>query len=554
MAKKGFIIFVIILAIIAGILGWQSFQQNVYSKEILKLEILGPDSAEILQEARYVVKYKNNGNIRLEELRLIFEYPKYSVLESGKTARQEIALEDIYPGQERTLEFPGRLFGKEGELKVAKAELSYRPKNLTARYISTTSFTTMVAKVPLNFELDLPSKIESGKEIRFRLNYFSNVNYPLSNLRIEMEYPGDFEFLESTPQGLENDEWEIGLLNRTDGGRIEVRGKVSGEIGEEKLFRGKLGSWQDGEFVLLKEVMWGVKIVEPSLLISQQINGNPKYIASPGDQLHYEILFRNIGQNPLTDLYLVADLEGNAFDFGTIKAPMGDFETGDNSVIFDWKNNPKLRFLDVQEQGSVDFWINLKEAPEMVGPQDKNPLLKTKIYLSQTREEFLTRVNSQLEISQKGYFEDEVFGNEGPLPPAVGQTTTYTVIWQVKNYFNDLKNVKVKARLGEGVKPSGKIFPEDASLTFDSQSREMVWSIGDMGAGKGVADSPMGVAFQVAFTPRESQQGKVAILAERIKVEGQDQWTGEVLHQEGAELDTALENGGNLSEDKSIVQ
>ena len=55
---------------ILGIAGYWYWQGNPFSKEILKLEILGPDSASASNEITYTVKYKNNGDVRLEEPRL----------------------------------------------------------------------------------------------------------------------------------------------------------------------------------------------------------------------------------------------------------------------------------------------------------------------------------------------------------------------------------------------------------------------------------------------------------------------------------------------------
>jgi len=551
--KNKFILFVICLAVISGVVGFWYYQKNIYSKEILKLEILGPEETGLAQEIEYTVKYKNNGNIRLEEPRLVFELPEYSLLSETEAIRQEIILEDIYPGQEQTLTFLARLLGKEGDMKKARVWLSYRPKNLKARYESETSCTTKIKSVPLTLEIDLPSKIDSGKEISFKLNYFSNTNYPLSNLGIKVEYPSDFEFQSSLPKALEETYWELGLLNKAEGGRIEITGNLKGEIGEQKQFKAQLGSWQQGEFVLLKEIVRAVELVTPSLYISQQINNNPQYIATAGDTLHYEIFFKNIGDDVFSNLFLVARLEGGLFDFQTFKAPRGDFELGDNSIIFDWRRVSKLQFLDVGEEGKVEFWIDLKDdwTPAL---GDKNLVLKDKIFLSQAQQEFTTNVNSKLKIAQKGYFEDDVFGNTGPIPPEVGERTTYTVIWQAKNYYNDIKNMKVKATLGSNVSLTGNIFPEEARLTFDSSSREVVWKVDNLAAGKGIIEEGPSVAFQIVLTPNASQSGKKPILIGSAEITGEDQFTGLIISAEEDSINTALPDDETISSSEGVVR
>jgi hypothetical protein len=558
---KKIALIIIILAAIFGIAGFYYYQKNIYSKEILKLEILAPGEADLLEEIEYIVKYKNNGNTRLEEPELIFEFPKYSLPTEETSLRITKSSAElggaIYPGEEKTLHFKARLLGKEGEAKTARATLNYRPKNLKAYYESATTFTTIIRKVPLTFEFDLASKIESGKELEFRLNYFSNIDYPLSDLRATIEYPSGFEFVESTPPALEKTEWDIGLLNKAEGGRIEILGKVTGEVGEEKVFQAKIGSWQEGEFILLKEITKGITIVKPSLYISQQINGNPQYIANPGDWLHYQIFFKNIGEEFLNNLFLITRLEGKAFDFETLKAPYGDFEPGDNSIVFDWKRIPKLQFLDSGEEGMVEFWIELKEEWEITGPEDKNPVIKNKIYLSQAKEEFINKVNSKLAISQKGYFEDEIFGNSGPVPPEVGEGTTYTIMWQVKNFYNDVKNVKVKANLPQNVELTGKIFPETevSKFAFDSQSREIVWEIGDLKISQGIAGTPApNISFQIKLTPSINQRGQTPEIISQVKIAGQDQWTVAILEATSPAIDTTLPDDGTITSEMGIVK
>ena len=73
--------------------------------------------------------------------------------------------------------------GKEGDLKTAKASLSYMPKNLTVRYESDTTFTTKIDAVPITLDFDLPTKVEKGKDLQYSINYFSNIDYPLENLK-----------------------------------------------------------------------------------------------------------------------------------------------------------------------------------------------------------------------------------------------------------------------------------------------------------------------------------------------------------------------------------
>ncbi|MDD2732016.1 MAG: hypothetical protein PHI53_02355 [Candidatus Pacebacteria bacterium] len=531
---------VIILGVILALAGFWYWGRNIYSKDLLKLEVLGPEEASILDEVEYTVKYKNNGDIRLEEPTLIFEFPKYSLVSDlseenvseGLVKRIEIGpdkLGDIYPGEEKTFKFKGRLLGSEGELKTIKVWLSYKPKNLKASYESSTTFTTKIKSIPITFDIDIPSKSEAGRDFTFSLNYFSRVEYPLSNLGIKIEYPQGFEFMQSSPRALGSSEWEIPILNKAEGGRIEISGRLMGEIKDQKIFKAQLGMWFDGEFLLLKNLVKGLEIDNPQIYVFQRINGSDKYIAKPNDVLHYEVFFRNISNEPFNNLFLVVRLDGKGFNFNSVRTDNGQFSQGDNSVIWDWRQVPKLQFLAQGEEGKVEFWIDLKDW-SVSSSQEKNYVLKDSVLISQLKQEFETKVSSKLEISQKAYYQDEVFGNSGPNPPNMSETTTYTIIWQLKNYYNDVKNVKVKATLPQDVRLTGRFFPEEESqrITFDTQSREIVWNVKSgnvLESGTGVLGDGPSIAFQVAVTPSNSS-GYQTQLVGPARISGDDLWTG----------------------------
>jgi len=541
MSKKFIFFFIIIILLAIGFWYWHS---QSYSKEILKLEILGPEKAALGENIEYIVKFKNNGNLRAEKPELFFEYPENSILESEpkiKKLSSEDLGGDIYPGEERTFKFQTRLLGKEAEAKIAKATLIFQPKGLNQRYELSTTFTTILEKILFNFTLDFPSTIEAGENLTFRINYLSNIPYPLKDLTCQIQYPSDFEFKNSKPQALDQSQWNLPGLNEGEGGRIEVSGILRGESKEQKIFKAKIGIWEEDEFILLKEAVKGVEIVAPSLYIFQQINGNPQYIASSGNLLHYEIFFRNVGEEPLTDLVLISRLEGKGFDFYSLKALRGNFQLGDNSIIWEGKQIPKLQFLDVNEEGKIEFWIGLKTQWEMQSLADKNPEIRNKITISQAREEFSNKVTSVIKGEQQTFFEDKFFDNSGPYPLEPNKKTLFTVAWSVKNYYNDVNNVKMRAILPKEINFLGKIWPkENAGLTFDSLSREILWEAGDLPAGSGVLNEGKSCAFQLAIEPTEETAEKDILILNSAQISGDDQWTKTILNFNTSALKTEV--------------
>ncbi len=551
--RKTTILLVFALVALASIFGYMYWQSGSWSNDILKLEILGPSQVRAGDEIEYLVKFKNNGKARLEKAELIFEYPENVYPEQGQ-GRITQEIDDIYPGEERIVEFKARAFGQVGDMLKAEAWLSYQPKNLKARYESKTSLTTQVKSVHLTFEFDLPVKVEQGERVEFSLNYFSNIDYVLENLRVKIEYPEGFEFLSSVPQALDDTDWDLHSIAQADGGRVEITGILDGDEGSRQMFKAQIGIINNDTFVLLKEATQTVEIIEPSLYISQLINGSQNYTANIGDLLHYEIFFKNIGRKPIQKKFLFAKLDSDFYDLNSLKSNNGEFGRGDNSIIWDWKVVPALRFLDAGDEGVVEFWVNVKDGS--LGRKIENPMLKSEVTVAGTEKDFQTTINSQVVLDQKVYYQDEVFGNAGPLPPTVGSLTTYTVLWQLTNSWNDLDNVKVKTKLPQGVSVTGKFFPESAKFTFDSISREVLWNVGNLNAyqGFGSNETPLTLAFQVQFIPESGQKGQTPLLVDQAEVIGQDSFTSEVMDQKFDGVNTTLPDDGTVSSGQGIVQ
>jgi hypothetical protein len=280
-------------------------------------------------------------------------------------------------------------------------------------------------------------------------------------------------------------------------------------------------------------------LVQPSIYISWQINGSPQYTANVGDYLHYEIFFKNIGDNTLENLFLKASL-GGVLDLDTVKSDSGQFQKDIRTIIWDQTTLPQLQILSPLEEGKVDFWVKSKNN---IPSEVRNPVASVQVDLSKVSEEIVTKVNSKLIISQKGYYSQGLFENIGPYPPQVGTTTTYNISWQAKSLYNDLKNTKVRATIPSQVKLTGEFIPKEAKLSFDPNSREIVWEIGDLFAG----DSGSEIQFQIAFTPSLDQRGQTPDIISGARLTGEDSWTGKTLEVSSPAVNTTLPDDPTVS-------
>ena len=455
-------------------------------------------------------------------------------------------LNDIYPGEERLVEFRGRLLGKEGDLKIARTWLTYMPHNLSVRYESDTTFTTKIDSVPITLTYDTTSKVEKGKEIIYSINYFSNVDYPLENLSIKVDSVNGFEIRSADPASLDNSEWKLDTLNKGQGGKIRIKGVVTADIGGHLNLSAKLGMWQDGVFVVIKEVSQDIETTQPLLFISQQINGDINHVASPGETLNYQIFLRNIGSTPFNDLFVIVRLDGTAFDLSTLQSSEGQAKSGDNLIVFDPRQISKLGHLYPKQEVQITFQVKIKGNLDFTGSEGGNLSVKNRVDVLDISQEFTTKINSQLDLWQKAYYSTtNGIENFGPNPPKVGQDTSYAIVWEVKNYLNNLKNVRVKTTLPQNVSLIDNIFPENqaSQFAFDSASREIVWSAGNLSSGASIS-----LTFQVVLAPSSFQLRTKPSLVGQATVFSEDEFTNAAIQKTVSGVNTGLpddqENSG----------
>jgi peptidoglycan hydrolase-like protein with peptidoglycan-binding domain len=431
----------------------------VLPKTKLEISISGPRTAKAGEEVTYQVICKNNGNVILKEPELVFHFPSSSLPE--KSLIETIKLdEDLYPNQTKEFTFKARFFSAEGESHEMKSWINYYTKKNSSVMMSEVAyFSTTISEVPIDLVLDIPQKIpvSPNEELTstFRVRYFSSENIPAERLKLSMNLPQEFVLQESIPERKADYEFDIPVLDQTRRGEIEIIGSFPTvrEIGQTLNFDAELFIELNGFNISLKKSSSSALTYEPNFVFSQKINNKERYYPSVGEKLHYEIYFKNIKDEALSNLNLSTVLEGNFFDLSTIDVPLGSFSQGSRSISWSGENVDQLKYLTPGEEGKVEFWVNMKKDYVPQDITETNTSIKNRVILAGFENEFRSRISSLVKITQEVYFNDiyKYFSNTGEHPPKVDRATYYTVVWKLENYYNAIENILVKASLPKGV-------------------------------------------------------------------------------------------------------
>jgi uncharacterized repeat protein (TIGR01451 family) len=270
-------------ALIIVIAAFWFWQEQQLPPQVMTLNITGPQNATAGVPIAYTVNYKNTGKFVLQDLELTFMAPDNSVTDSGNTLSTQ-KLPDLDPGQSSSTTITVKLLGKQGDIQMAKAALSYTPKNLTAQYESDASFNTTISSVPITLNFDMPVSSAPGGTAQFAVDYFSNFSYALQNVSVKILPVQGFTVTSATPTSLDNQEWKIGNLNQNQGGRITVNGTVDGSVGEPLQFTAQLGIWNNGNFVVVQQEQATVQVSQTTA----SGTGTPAAPLSVSQKVYYQ--------------------------------------------------------------------------------------------------------------------------------------------------------------------------------------------------------------------------------------------------------------------------
>lgn len=567
-----FIILAVGITIFALVWGWRSF-----SEQQLLMKLSGTTQITSGDQVTWSLEIENKNRVTLKEAELTFYYPEGSYDFIGKLPTQKgpnsarLFIGEVKPGQVIRQEFKARILGAKGAEKVAKALLTFRPANSQIFLTKETVFRTTIEDFPVVLTLNVPPESFAGKEIFYKISYLNTASTPFHNLRLRLQYPEEFEFLESRPSpDKKNNIWELRSLAPNQSGDIQIQGIISGKAGQRPVIEASLETTQNGKNIVLTQEVAPTEIVSSPLELWLTVNDLKDYRANLGDWLKYQIRFKNDFEVPLEDVFLKAKLFGDMFDLSTLQTN-GAFDITQNTITWTAHEIPSLKSLAPQKQDEISFQVKLKENFPTFSHQDKNfsvkvsaemrtekvPLFLGLNEIVQSRD-LITKINSKLILKVQGFYNEtrSSIVNFGPIPPRVGQTTTYTLHWQLLNLANDVSNTEVSAFLPAGVTWTGKTSNNftGSTLKYDATFRKVTWHLGDVPANTGFVSPVPEAVFQVSITPAPAQVGYPVDLISEIQAKGQDQWTDVELSAYHPVINTTLPDDLTVSPEQGKVK
>ena len=537
------ILLALLLAIVSFLSFW--FGSPSFSESGVKLDIEGPTQVLVGDEVVYKLKYSNATKLNLNNMTLKFTYPDDSVvLKDGvvdKELSETFTVDKLSPGQEAEKEFKSFLVGERGNIKTAKAKLSYWAGDLRTAFEKNVSLSTTIIGLPILLTLSAPPNLVPSQTVDYVLDYRNESNNDIYDLRFEFDYPDGFSVQKLTPSPSEgNHVWITPVLKNGNGGRISITGSLNGKEGENKSVSVALKRKIGGQYVNYEKAETSSIIANPLLGVEVLVNDSLNYSAFAGDDLNYVINYSNNSNYNLIGVNLTIKLEGEMYDISSLNTKGGYYDNSIGMILWNASTISDFANLAPSKRGQVSFGVKLKSSVSSRITGSKNLFVRASTRLSTpnvpsgvggeeifAESNLVTKISAQPTLKQSVYYNDPAFGLFGSLPPEVGKETYFTVHWQITNPGNDMSGVKVSGILPVGVnwKNIVSVGSGQPEPTFNKNTSEVVWNLGVLPQGVGVTGTKYEASFQITIKPAINQKGSTILLIKNSKLSGQDTFT-----------------------------
>ncbi len=524
------------------------FTWNVMKGGGITFAFLGPTETQAGEIKDFHLVCNNNSRVVLEDAKIDIQLPS-GVFFPDNPERKFVSysLGEIAPHSSQEKIISLLVTGTPQTAKSIEATLRYRPKTISSFFEKKELKNILISGSVFNLNLTYPHQVFSEQLFPVELDWENSGLEKYHNIVVKPEWPEGLVIQKANPVAVSEtgqaDYWSLGDLDSGSQGKILMQCSLSGQVGETKRIALSLGMKKNDKFYPLAQTEGYITLAANPLVISSLVNGKDVINANLGDDLNFDIKYKNQYPSSLRNLVITTKFIGDAFDFASLRAPQGMYSSQLKTITWTGNHVSQLYVLNPNEEGTLHFSIKLKKDLVMKSLAQKNLVLtvETSIQSSNIPEGVegqevprgatsnTIKLNSKVKLLAESYFRDAPsrLVNAGRLPLQVNQPTEFTIHWKIQNSFNAIRDVEVHTTLPLGVEFTGKIAGNygDNLPVYDQATRVVSWNIPLIPAGAGVIARPYEAIFQIRVTPSVSQAHQAIDLIGPTYLQGVDAFT-----------------------------
>lgn len=539
----------------------------------LMLKIDAPESVASGEAVTWTVTYENRNSVALESVDVIFVFPPDTLPATGDVnrpiQRERRSLGRIEAGAVGEEVFRGVIFGEEEEVLGAEAIIEFRPEGSSVRLASESENTVMITRSQLTVDFDFPDEVQREQEVEVRVKVRSTADQTFEDVALGVTYPFGFTFDRAEPEPDEdNNIWYINTLESGEDEEIIIYGTVGEESSEAQTFEARLGNYDSVRrawtiFALGKKELF---IRAPFLSVSTRVENLAGDAVNPGDIVDVTIFWKNNLPVAVENAFIETVIVGDAIDLRGFQSLAGSLDDSTRTVRWASGFVPELAIVDPGEEGRFSFRVRIKDPLPLTGSSDRefSAQFETRMSTNNVPQGFegvrisgsaesAVKIATVVDFKQQGFYFDGRIANFGPLPPRAGEETTYTIVWALLNRTNEVRDGQVRASLPAYVTWKGVVDPTNSAISYNENSREIVWDVPLLPVGTGYTRAPLEVAFQVGVRPSISHVGTSPQIISEATATGRDTFTDQLITERSSAVTTAVRDDGQVSNEQERV-
>ena len=553
-----------------------------FSGKGLEMEIVGPEKISLGQEITYFINYKNIAKEPLAGVDLRVNFPTDFIITDLKPQPTDDGrvwrLGALAAEEHGTIKIRGRFTGALNTLSAVQAIATYRPANYSSDFEAMATKKIEYAESVIEGFVQVPEKAIPGDSVALIYHYKNTGADKLENLLVRFTMPEGFapdldvmgtstvegrifkKELADLPAGQQSELTILGTFASGFGGDAEIEAKI-----------GTIGA--DGRFLPMHIAEKSLPVLAGDLSLNFIVNGTEsrERSASYGEELRGIIGYENTADEPLSDVVIKMQLEVIDLDSGEVLADKKLVDMGrltssattsisGDEIVWDKQVLSNLQKLESRASGNID--VNL---PIVYAAPDKGAVAlrvnveadvlgvgETELNRTITMAPmvFVMLSDATLNAEARYFTEEGAPVGSGPLPPKVGEATTYRIIWKLNKTVHSLKDVQVDAKLPRSVSFVDVATSTAGEFDYNESDRALVWSLNRMPEGVDEAE----VWFNVSLTPVAADDGRFATLMNDITFQATDEDIDEAILSVIKELNTDLQNDENAAGKGVVVK
>lgn len=569
-------IVILISAIWIGFAVFKPF--HGFSGKGLQIVIDGPERVALGQETTYFINYQNISSDPLATAEIRISFPPDFVatkLDPQPTGNGFVwRLGAIAFGGRGTILIKGMFSGALGTQTAIQAVGTYRPGSFNSDFEELTTKKLEYAESVLDGLIEKPDKALPGDKVRIVYQLQNRGANPLERLEARITLPPGFVREASSTDGLIDESIvriPVGTMAAGATTSVAVVGTfASGASGDLPIHAevGRVGV--DGTFQPAQKTDATISVLAGDLLLKLVVNGSDTD-RSVGAQepLRFALAYENTSPEEIKDIILRVKFEPAPTASGTPpvvvinKKPvvptfvdwkaLEDSSSGTvsgNTITWDKKGIGELERMPPQMDGVIEFALPVALAVTASGTTDvpfqvivEGTMAKvgsTVVNRTVKTKPIIFRLRTDADVTADAwYFSEEGAPlGSGPLPPVVGQTTSYRIHWELTKTLHELSNISISATLPKSVAWPAKSTVTAGDLGYDEATRTVSWTLNRLPADV----NDMNADFDVQLTPFEADANRFAGLLGETRFEATDAAIGEPIVKIKPAISTDLQN------------